>query len=161
MDNVWSLLALVITGILTPVVVGWSNSRQEVQLKKALASIEQGQKDADAKRDEARSETQAKREAEAAWREDMERRMDEFEKMLSKQCANTNLTLRSQISQMRSDIVHKTHRYVDDLGCASADEKNAYDGEYREYMELCEAAGIENNFIDTLHEQVMGLPGRA
>lgn len=117
-------------------------------------------KRADEKRDQARAETDAKRRAEQEWRDAMERRMDEFERLLAEQCANTSLTLRNQITQMRSDLVHKTHRYLDDLGCASADEKNAYDSEYKEYMQLCEAADIENSFIEQLHEQVMALPGR-
>lgn len=114
----------------------------------------------EAKRNQARADTDAKREAEAKWREDMERRMDEFEAKLAEMSDKTDATLRGQLTQMRSDTVHKAHRYLDDLGCASTDEKQAFDAEYQEYARLCDAYGIENEFVENLHRQVMVLPGR-
>lgn len=114
----------------------------------------------EAKRNQARADTDAKREAEAKWREDMERRMQLFEEALAKMDDKVNAILRGQLTQMRSDIVHKAHRYLDDLGCASTDEKQAFDAEYQEYASLCDAYGIENEFVENLHRQVMALPGR-
>lgn len=112
------------------------------------------------KRNQAKADTDAKREAEAKWREDMERRMDEFEAKLAEMNDKANATLRGQLTQMRSDTVHKAHRYLDDLGCASTEEKQAFDAEYQEYARLCDAYGIENEFVENLHRQVMALPGR-
>lgn len=145
-------------------------------------------KRADEKRDAAHAETQAKRSEEAqwrksvdkllseqsstlsnvaqdridwyAWRDEVERRMNEFEAKLAEMNDKTDATLRGQLTQMRSDTVHKAHRYLDDLGCASTDEKQAFDAEYKEYAELCDAYGIENEFVENLHKQVMALPGR-
>jgi len=116
--------------------------------------------ESEAKRNQARADTNAKREAEAKWRDDMERRMDEFEAKLAEMNDKTDATLRGQLTQMRSDTVHKAHRYLDDLGCASTDEKQAFDAEYQEYARLCDAYGIENEFVENLHRQVMALPGR-
>lgn len=112
------------------------------------------------KRNDARAETEAKRKAEAEWRADMERRMEQFEQGLDEMKKQIDATLRGQLTQMRSDTVHKAHRYLDDLGCASTEEKNAFDAEYQEYARLCDANGIENDFVATLHDQVMALPGR-
>ena len=113
------------------------------------------------KRDEAREATDAKRAAEAAWREDMERRMQTFEQQIAKQDGKIDAVLRGQLTQMRSDIVHKAHRYLDDLCCASTEEKLAFDAEYKEYAALCKAYDIENDFLVSLHEQVMTLRGRS
>lgn len=87
--------------------------------------------------------------------------MQKLEQCLNTQKENMNLILRGQISQMRSDIIHKTHRYLDDLGCASTEEKNAFDEEYQEYCLLCKTAKIDNDFVNNLHDQVMSLPGRS
>ena len=75
-------------------------------------------KHADEKRDSARAETQAKRDAEAAWRDSVEVR-------LSEQDGKIDTLLDLSCSQNRSDVVHKCHRYLDDLGCASSEEKQA------------------------------------
>lgn len=156
-----SIATTLLTILIAPVIMAWVGTKQEITLKKALAQIEQQGKDADAKRDAARAETQAKRAAEAEWREAVERRMDAFEQELRTMNDKVDSTLRGQLTQMRSDIVHKSHRYLDDLGCASTEEKQAYDEEYKEYAGLCEASGIKNDFVVGLHEQVMALPGRA
>ncbi len=119
----------------------------------------------EAKRDEARAEARREEErrsaAELAWRTDIEQRMADFEKALGSQNKKIDSVLKGQLTQMRSDIVHKSHRYLDDLGCAGTDEKNAFDEEFKDYASLCEAYDIENDFVNTLHDQVMALPGRA
>ena len=125
-----------------------------------LAIIAGIQKSADAKRDKAKAETEAKRKAEAEWREQMERRMDSFERLLEAQDDKIDSVLKNQLTNTRSDIVHKAHRYLDDLGCASTDEKNSFDAQYKEYAALCDAYGIENDFVVHLYERVMALPER-
>ena len=125
-----------------------------------LAIIAGIQKSADAKRDKAKADTEAKRKAEAEWREQMEKRMDSFERLLEAQDGKIDSVLKSQLTNTRSDIVHKAHRYLDDLGCASTDEKDSFDAQYKEYAALCEAYGIENDFVVHLYERVMALPER-
>lgn len=113
-----------------------------------------------AKIDEDRSKTDAKRKAEAEWRDSMDARLSKLEDSLAKQNDSIDLVLKGQITQMRSDIVHKAHRYLDDLKCASTDEKNSFDAEYQEYCDLCATAKVKNEFVEHLHGQVMALPGR-
>ena len=108
---------------------------------------------ADQKRDQARAETEAKRKAEAEWRDKVVKRLD-------KQDETINTILTAQCSQMRSDIVHKCHRYLDDLGRASIEEKNALKAEHDEYSAVCEANGIVNSFVDMMVQRVMNLPER-
>lgn len=108
---------------------------------------------ADEKRDSARAETQAKRDAEAAWRDSVEARLTE-------QDGKIDAVLRGQTTQMRSDLVHRAHRYIDDLHAASTDEKQAFWAEYEDYVAICEANGITNSFIDNIAQQVMELPNR-
>lgn len=110
-------------------------------------------KQADEKRDQARIETQAKREAEAAWRDSTTKRLDEQDRRIE-------TILQAQCSQMRSDIIHKCHRYLDDLGKASTEEKEALKAEHGEYSSVCEANGIVNSFVDMMVQRVMELPER-
>ena len=110
-------------------------------------------KRADEKRDQARAETDKKRAAEAAWRESVTARMDTQDKRI-------DTILQAQCSQMRSDIIHKCHRYLDDLGKASTEEKEALKAEHQEYSEVCKANGIVNNFVDLMVQRVMELPER-
>lgn len=105
------------------------------------------------KRDEARAETEEKRASEKKWRDAIEKRMNEQDEKI-------DAVLQGQTTQMRSDLVHRAHRYLDDLGKASTDEKNAFDSEYHDYCDICDAFGIENSFIDELHKRVMSLPER-
>lgn len=105
------------------------------------------------KRDEARAETEAKRKAEAKWRDEVVKRLD-----IQDERIDTILT--AQCSQMRSDLIHRAHRYVDDLGCASTEEKESFWAEYEEYVAICDANDIVNHFIDNLAKQVMALPNR-
>lgn len=107
----------------------------------------------DEKRDAEKAETDAKRKAEAEWRESIDKRLNE-------QAETIVAILDNQCSQTRSDIVHKYHRYVDDLGCASVEEKDALRAEHKQYSAICEKYGIENDLIDDLVQQVMDLPTR-
>jgi hypothetical protein len=111
-------------------------------------------KSAEDKRDSARADTDAKRAAEAEWREKVVHRLDEQDERI-------DAVLQGQVNQMRSDVTHKIHRYMDDLGCASTEEKNSLNEEYKVYCLICEKFGIENDFVANMMEQVMALPSRS
>ena len=110
-------------------------------------------KQADEKRDEARKETDEARRREDEWRSSIDARLDA-------QDAKIDDLLASQCSQLRSDIVHKAHRYLDDMGCASVEEKRSLYAEYEDYGLLCEKAGVRNHLIDRLVERIVDLPER-
>lgn len=118
-----------------------------------LAIIAWLQKMADAKMDEAKADTDKKREAEAEWRDSIDRRLDNIEDRQSRSIA-------AQAAQIRSDIVHKCHRYLDDLGRASTEEKESLHDEHNQYSQFCDDLDLENNFIDNLVNRVMALPER-
>jgi len=137
------------------------------------AKIASGEK----KRDEARSERDEERKRVEEWRKRVEEQLrthGEFiaerddwfewrkriEDEFSAQNNKTDVILELQCSQIRSDLVHRAHRYIDDLGCASTEEKNAFWAQYEDYQRVCAANGIENHFIDGLAKQVMNLPTR-
>ena len=103
--------------------------------------------------DERHAETEAKRAAEAEWQQSVIGRLDEQDRRIG-----TVLSL--QCSQTRSDILHKCHRYLDDIGKASTEEKEALKAEHEDYAEICKANDIENEFIDLLVQRVMELPER-
>ena len=103
--------------------------------------------------DERHEETEAKRAKELEWRESVDIRMAE-------QDAKIESVLEAQCTQMRSDLIHRAHRYIDDLGCASVEEKEAFYAEYEDYQRICEAHEIVNHFIDELAQKVMALPNR-
>ena len=103
--------------------------------------------------DERHAETETKRATEAAWRDSIDMRMTEQDKRLG-------TVLNLQCSQTRSDILHKCHRYLDDIGKASTEEKQALKAEHDDYAAICKANGIENEFIDLLVQRVMDLPER-
>jgi len=126
-----------------------------------LAIIAGIQKQADWRREQARLEKEAARASEAEWRADVDQRMKEFEKVLESMSKKIDATLRGQLTDMRTDLVHKAHRYLDDLRCASTEEKNAFDEQFKTYAKLCKENDIKNDFINTLHDQVMALPGRS
>lgn len=136
--GIWAWLAPIAAGFLTLAGQLWLNQRF---------------KRADEKRDQARADTDAKRAAEAEWRIGVEQRLD-------KQDEKIDSVLKGQCTQMRSDIVHKAHRYLDDLGMASTEEKQAFWVEYEDYQLICEQYGIENHFVDELAKRVMELPER-
>lgn len=60
----------------------------------------------------------------------------------------------SLVCVMRGDLIHKAHRYVDDKGYASIEEKESWHEEWEQYQSICP----RNGFIDTLAQQVMNLP---
>lgn len=60
----------------------------------------------------------------------------------------------SLVCVMRGDLIHKAHRYVDDKGYASLEEKESWHEEWEQYQSICP----RNGFIDALAEQVMALP---
>ena len=115
--------------------------------------LNQRMDEGEAKRNQAKADTDAKRAAEAEWRDDVVTRLD-------KQDERIDAVLQGQVTQMRSDVTHKIHRYMDDLGCASTEEKNSLNEEYKLYCLLCEKYGIENDFVANMMEQVMALPSR-
>lgn len=112
-----------------------------------------GQRKISQRMDEGQAKTDAKRAAEAEWREHVVTRLDQQDERIE-----TILT--AQCSQMRSDLIHRAHRYVDDLGCAGTEEKQSFWAEYEDYMRICDANNIVNHFIDNLAKQVMALPNR-
>lgn len=136
--HIWAWLAPIAAGLLTLAGQLWLNDRF---------------KRADEKRDQARADNDAKSAAEAEWRSGVEQRLDIHD-------AKIDSVLKGQCTQMRSDIVHKTHRYLDDLGMASTEEKQAFWAEYEDYQLICEQYGIENHFVDELAKRVMELPER-
>lgn len=60
----------------------------------------------------------------------------------------------SLVCVMRGDLIHKAHRYVDDRGYATIEEKDSWHEEWVQYQAVCP----KNGFIDALAEQVMSLP---
>lgn len=117
------------------------------------ALVALGQRKISQRMDEGQAKTDAKRAAEAEWREHVVTRLDQ-------QDGRIDTILTAQCSQMRSDILHKAHRYIDDLGCASTEEKEALWAEWEDYSAICDANNITNHFIDKLANQVMSLPNR-
>ena len=117
------------------------------------AVINQRVKESDRKADERHEETERKREEEAQWRADIDARLSDLDERV-------DLSHKAQCSQIRSDIIHRCHRYLDDLGCASTEEKNSLNQTYQDYQEFCQQLGVENHFIDVLVERVMQLPER-
>ena len=131
--------------------------------------------------EERHQETKEKQREEAEWRSDVDRLMQEqgdalksvandredwyawrAEMIAQMQAQDDRITtvLQAQCTQMRSDIIHKCHRYLDDLGRASTEEKEALSAEHDDYSAMCEANDIVNNFVDKLVERVMQLPER-
>lgn len=110
-------------------------------------------KHADEKRDQARAETEQKLQIEQEWRDSIASHMDNQDHKI-------DTILEAQCSQMRSDIIHRAHRYMDDLGCASLEEKRAFWDEYMKYQEMCEISKTENGFINDMVKKVMSLPNR-
>lgn len=112
------------------------------------------QHNGESKRDEARADADEKRAAEAQWRKELMSRMDSQDKKIE-------LLVLAQATDMRSDIIHKCHRYLDDLGMASVEEKDALKAHHKEYKKFCKTNEIENDFIDVMVQRVMDLPERS
>lgn len=60
----------------------------------------------------------------------------------------------SLVCVMRGDLIHKAHRYIDDRGYATLEEKESWHEEWQQYQAVCP----RNGFIDAIAEQVMNLP---
>ena len=103
--------------------------------------------------DESKKESESEAKERREWRSGVDRRLDG-------QDAKIEAILRGQTTQMRSDLIHKAHRYVDDLGCAGIEEKQAFWAEYEDYQRICDANNIVNHFVDQLAQLVMELPDR-
>lgn len=110
-------------------------------------------KRADEKQDRARAEAEKITKADGEWRDNVIKRLDEQDERIG-------IMLNAQCSQMRSDIIHKCHRYLDDMGCASTEEKQSLHAEYDDYQSLCDSSGVVNHFVDTLVSRTMELPER-
>lgn len=135
-------------------VITWAAPIASTLIVTALtAQINRRSKLADEKRDAARAEAQAERDERSEWRKMVEKRLAEQDRRLG-------TVLEAQCTQMRSDAIHRAHRYIDDLGCASIEEKQSFFAEWEEYQRICEAYGITNSFVDNLVQQVMELPDR-
>lgn len=117
------------------------------------ALVALGQRKISQRMDEGQAKTDAKRKAEAEWRDGITARLDEIE-------GKVDRSITQQAMWTRSDIVHKCHRYLDDLGKASTEEKQALHDEHVQYSQFCDDLGIDNNFIDNLVARVMELPER-
>lgn len=102
----------------------------------------------ESKKDREREEAERKE-----WRKGVDARLDKQEKvmdsMLNLSCSNS-----------RGDIVHKCHRYLDDLHCASHEEKQALWAQHADYELVCKENGIENDYVRQLVQRVMELPER-
>lgn len=119
-----------------------------------------GQRKISQRMDEGQAKTDAKRKTEAEWRDSVDQRLSELAKGISDVDDKTNRSIAVQAAQIRSDIIHKCHRYLDDLGMASTEEKQALSDEHKQYAEFCADLDVENNFIDALVKRVMHLPER-
>ena len=135
-------------------IVGWlSPIFSAIIVTAATASINSHVKERERLADERHEETEAKRAVEAEWRDSVMVRLDSQDEKI-------HSVLEAQCTQMRSDVTHKIHRYLDDLRCASTEEKQSLYTEYEVYCELCEKHGITNHFVEQLINQVMELPDR-
>lgn len=163
-------------------IIGWlAPIVSAIIIAAATASINSSVKRHDQLADARHAETEAKREVEAKWRESVDRMLseqseslnrvaqdrvdwyawrEEIVKLMDDQDRRTKSLLKAHVTQMRSDCLHRVHRYLDDLGCASTEEKEAFWAEYQEYCDLCEQYGIENEFVEGLARRVMALPER-
>ena len=104
--------------------------------------------------------TEEKRSKELEWRDSVDVKLEELAKGINDVDDKTRRSIAVQAAQIRSDIIHKCHRYLDDLGRASTEEKEALSDEHEQYARFCADLDVENNFIDALVERVMNLPER-
>lgn len=109
----------------------------------------------ESKKDREREEAERKE-----WRRGVDKALEELNDKMADVDNKVDRSIASQAAQLRSDIVHKCHRYLDDLGRASIEEKQALADEHRQYSKFCEDLGIDNNFIDEMVARVMDLPER-
>lgn len=103
--------------------------------------------------DESKRDAKREEDERRAWRASVDQRLQD-------QDGKIDTLLDLSCSQNRSDVVHKCHRYLDDLGCASSEEKQALWAQHEDYKRICDANGIENHFVEQLVARVMELPER-
>ena len=165
----------------TPIVAWLAPILSTIIITAATASINAQVKRHEVVADERHAETEAKRKAEVEWREAIDKLLESqgeslravaedrddwlqwrerIMEQMEGQDRRIDTVLALQCSQTRSDILHKCHRYLDDIGKASTEEKQALKAEHDDYAEICKANGIENEFIDLLVQRVMELPER-
>ena len=166
---------------ITPIIAWLAPIISTIIITAATASINSQVKRHEQVADERHAETEAKRKVEEEWRDKIDALIEEQGKALKSvaderegwyawreevikcmdaQDERIGMVLQSQCTQMRSDIIHKCHRYLDDLGAASVEEKEALYAEHMEYAAMCEANQIVNSFVDGLVQRVMQLPER-
>ena len=104
----------------------------------------------EAKREAERIEKDTRHAHEEEWRESITQHMKDQDKKI-------DMLMLAQASAMRSDIIHKAHRYQEQ-GWASVEEKEALSAEHGDYKKFCEETGIVNNFIEQLVAQTIDLP---
>lgn len=165
----------------TPIITWAASIASTIIITLATASINSHMKRHDELAAERHAETEEKRKADAEWRDAVDKLLseqsealkhvaqdridwyawrEEIVESMESQKKQTSAVLKGQTTQMRSDLIHRAHRYLDDLGRASTDEKDAFNDEYSDYCAICEAYGITNSFIDELARRVMALPER-
>ena len=110
-------------------------------------------KRSDEKRERERKKAADEQAKDDEWKSEIIKRLDSQDKKIDD-------LLDSQCSQIRSDIIHKAHRYLDDMGCASVEEKNSLFAEYEDYLVLCEQTSTQNHFIDKMIDRIVSLPER-
>ena len=110
-------------------------------------------KRSDEKRERERKRAADEQAKDDEWKSEIIKRLDCQDKKIDD-------LLDSQCSQIRSDIIHKAHRYLDDMGCASVEEKNSLFAEYEDYLVLCEQTSTQNHFIDKMIDRIVSLPER-
>ena len=107
-------------------------------------------KEWESRRDEADAAKNQRHAEEREWRESVTDHMADQDRRIT-------LLLDAQSSMMRSDIIHKAHRYQEQ-GYASMEEKQALAAEHADYNKFCEENEIVNNFIEQLVAQTLALP---
>ena len=138
MQNILAWLSPIVSALLICIGQLWLNS----QFKRA-----------DQKRDNARLEAEVVRQQSDKWKARIESKITDQDEILES-------VIEAQCTQMRADITHKIHRYMDDLGCASPEEKESLRNEYEVYCDICTKHGIKNHFVERMMERVLALPDR-
>lgn len=105
------------------------------------------------RRDEKEAAQAERHREEKEWRDTVTARLDTSDRRIG-------MLMDAQANVMRSDIIHKAHRYLDDNGCASTAEKESMHEMWTAYCEFCTENDIVNSFVDELVQQVMQLPNR-
>ena len=126
----------------------------------ATAKINAWIKLSDAKREKEQAATDAKRAAEKEWRDEVDKKLADLAQKIGDVNDKVNRQVALQAADTRADIIHKCHRYLDDLGCASIEERDALIDEHEQYVQFCSDLGIDNEFINKLVQKVMDLPTR-